>query len=202
MEIEMAKKEMVVGAVLAAPLRDIAGMGEKVEAAATGLLSAIKRADLRTIGAFDDAIAAAFEANKWNTRPGRPAKDRRQVPHTVRTYVWEIRSAYRAGLEVWTFETMYALRMAKKALTEAAAEVTAEAPTPEEPKEAPVPEDVQQTLVGVRVLDIKRPNGALFHDLICTYILLPTGERALYGRHLSRILHKYQAALPEVKKAA
>jgi hypothetical protein len=202
MEIEMAKKEVVPGAVLAAPLRDIASTGEKVEAAATGLLSAIKRADLRTLGAFDDAIAAAFEANKWNARPGRPAKDRRQVPHTVRTYVWEIRSAYRAGLEVWTFETMYEVRMAKKALTERAAEVTAEVPVPGEVKEAPIPEDVQQTLIGVKVVDVKRPNGALFHDLICTYILLPGGERALYGRHLSRILHKYQAAVPEVKKAA
>lgn len=200
METQMAKvgKVAMPAILLAGPLRDIAATGEKVEKAATGLLAAIRRAELHTLGAFDDAIATAFEANRWNNRPGRPAKDRRAVPHTVRTYVWEIRSAYRAGLEVWTFKTMYELRMAKKALTDAASETTAE--TPEE--EAEIPAEVEQTLVGVRVLDIKRPNGALFHDLVCTYIALPAVERALYGRQLSRLLHQYQAKLPEQKKAA
>lgn len=182
------------GKALARPLSDIASTGEKVEAAATGLLTAIRIAGLQTLGAFDDAISAAYEANKWNNRPGKPAKDRRAVPHTVRTYVWEIRSAYRAGIEVWRVKTMYELRMAKKALTESAAvETTGEG----EPETQPtIPPEVTQDLEGVRVLDVKRPNGALFHDLICVFVGLPAGPRALFGRQLARLTHRY---MPEAK---
>lgn len=185
---------------LAGPLKEIAATGQRVEAAATTLLTAIRRADLQTLGAFDDAINAAFEANKWNARPGRPAKDRRQVPHTVRTYVWEIRSAYRVGLEVWTFKTMYELRMRKKALQEAdAVEATGDG---EDTPAVTIPEEVTQDLLGVRIVDIKRPNGALFHDLICAFVALPQGDRALLGRQLARLLHKYQPSVQTQEKKA
>jgi hypothetical protein len=177
--------------ILAKPLQDIAATGEKVEAAATGLLTAIRKGDIRTLGAFDDHVTAAYEANKWNTRPGRPAKDRRNVPHTVRTYVWELRSAYRAGVEVWTLKTMYEVRMAKRANAEAAkAEAEGQGA---DVVTADLPAEVVQDLEGVRVLDAKRPNGALFHDLIATFIQLPADSRALFGRQLARILHRYQA---------
>lgn len=178
------------GQALARPLAEIASTGEKVEAAATGLLTAIRIAGLQTLGAFDDAISTAYEANRWNNRPGKPAKDRRAVPHTVRTYVWEIRSAYRAGLEVWTFKTMYELRMRKKALAEAD---SVETTTDEEAAASPFPAEVVQDLEGVRVLDVKRPNGALFHDLICVFVGLPQESRAMFGRQLARIMHRYQA---------
>jgi hypothetical protein len=183
---------------LALPLAEIAATGEKVEAAATGLLTAIRKAGLQTLGAFDDALNAAYEANKWNTRPGKPAKDRRAVPHTVRTYAWEIRSAYRAGLEVWTFKTMYELRMKKKALAEAPSVETTGDEVEIDPAQA-IPEEVTQDLLGVKVVNTKQPNGALFHDLICTFITLPQAQRALFGRQLSRLLHRYQ---PEVAKPA
>lgn len=178
------------GQALARPLAEIASTGEKVEAAATGLLTAIRMAGLQTLGAFDDAISKAYDANRWNNRPGKPAKDRRAVPHTVRTYVWEIRSAYRAGIEVWRVKTMYELRMAKKALTESAAvEVTGEA----EVAAPGIPTEITQDLEGVRVLDVKRPNGALFHDLICVFVGLPAESRALFGRQLARLTHRYMA---------
>lgn len=178
--------------LLAVPLAEIATTGEKVERAAVTLLTAIRQGDLRSLGAFDDAVNAAYEANRWHTRPGRPAKDRRSVPHTVRTYVWEIRSAYRAGLEVWKFKTMYELRMARKAEKESAVETTAT--ESEEQAQVTIPASVAQDLEGVRVLAIRQPNGALFHDLISLFIQLPDDQRALLGRQLARLLHRYQAA--------
>lgn len=179
---------------LAGSLKQIAATGERVEAAATTLLAAIKREGLTSLGAFDDAVKAAFEANGWNTRPGRPAKDRRNVPHSVRTYVWEIRSAYRVGVEVWTLRTMYEVRMAKRALQDAErVETTGDG---EEPTAQPViPPECAQDLEGVRVLDVKRPNGALFHDLIATFIALKQEDRVLFGRQLARILHRYQPTI-------
>lgn len=203
----MAKLEAVkqAPATLAKPLAKLAEVGGKVEQAAMGLLTAIRHENIRTLGMFDDYIAAAYTENGWNARPGRPSgKERRAVPHTVRTYVWEIRSAYRAELEVWKFRTMYQLRTARKAAKDAereaaqASETTTDTPQMEEGETiggVEVTPEVQQDLMGVRIVAPRQPNGALFHDLIACFIALPGEERALFGRQLARLLHRYQSAV-------
>ncbi len=192
------EQEVTVKPVLAPYLMKIGDIGEKVEEAAGGLLAAIRKADIRSLGQFEEHILAAYNANKWNTRPGRPAKDRRNVPHTVRTYVWEIRSAYRAGIQVWRLKSMYDLRMARKRLKDREAAETTEV---EEDVQVDVPAEVMQDLEGVRVLAPKQPNGALFHDLISTFIALPQDQRALFGRQLARLLHRYQAGMRQPRQA-
>jgi hypothetical protein len=200
--INMASKKNGNGktaAVLAAPLRDIATHGEKTENAAGALLKAIRDSRITDLSGFDTALTAAFDANGWNTRPGRPAKDRRNVPHTVRTYVWEIRAAYRAGLDVTTFRSMYDLRMARQKLSQQSTGGTDG--NGETAQVFEIPADVAQDLEGVRVLDIKRPNGALFHDLVSLFISLPADQRSVLGRQLSRLLHQYQQKVPAAATA-
>jgi hypothetical protein len=189
----MARPKKVQGPPLAVSLAQIATTGAEVEKAATGLLTSIRAAGITTLAAFDEAVKAAYDANGWNTRPGKPTEDRRSVPHTVRTYVWEIRSAFRAGVEVQRMKSMYDIRMAKKAIKEAntGAEGTGglEVASPL----TDLPPEVVQDLEGVRVLAPRQPNGALFHDLIACFITLEPEQRSVFGRQLARILHRYQA---------
>lgn len=179
--------------VLAPALREIAKYGEKVEASATGLLSAIRTNDIRTLDMFDSHVLAAYQANKWHTRPGRPSKDRRSVPHTVRTYVWEIRSAFRADVKVWTCKTMYELRLKRKAALDSVSAV--ETTTGENGDSGELPAGVAEDLKGVRITGPEEPNGALFHDLVLCFLGLPQDQRALFGRQLARLLHRYQPAV-------
>lgn len=178
--------------ILAAPLVALAQVGDHVEKAATRLLDTIRRAGIDTIEAFDEHAAAAYAANGWSTKAGRPKKDQRIVPHTVRTYMWEIRSAFRAGVDVGKCKTMYELRMARKEATPerirgaAGDEMSAEE----------LPTEVQQDLAGVRVLAPNQPNGALWHDAIALFIRMPAERRPLYGRQIARVVHRFTSLAP------
>jgi hypothetical protein len=206
----MPRRKKVTGS-LAALLVNLAAVGEQTEQAAGSLLRMIESQNIRDVKAFDAAIVAAYTENGWNAKPGRPSvdSDRRVVPHTVRTYVWEVRSALREGLPVWTFQTFYVLRMARKAKKEqvagsgAAPSAAASAPSTEPGGNGHpsvlVPEDAKQDFEGVRIGGGAGPNGALFHDLMVCYLNLRPEDRALLGRQLARLLHKYQ---PQIVKAA
>jgi hypothetical protein len=183
--------------LLAVALAQLARTGAAAERSASYLIGTIREGKLRTLEAFDEAVKAAFEANGWNTRAGKPeaGSERRAVPHTVRTYVWEIRSAFREGVEVWKLRTMYEVRMARAA-AKANRTATTEEPGEPEPEVMEFPPEVQQDLEGVRVLAVKQPNGALWHDAISLFVRLPTEHRAMYGRQIARIMHKYQGLAP------
>lgn len=59
------------------------------------------------------------------------------------------------------------------------------------------------TVRGVRVASPEKLTGALFHDLVATFLTLPTEPRLMYGRQLTRLMHTYQRkALPAPVPAA
>ena len=176
---------------LAVALATIGNAGEKVEALAAQLFRTIKSAGVRDEATFSDAVVAAYELNGWNTRQGRPSIEKRsKVPATVRTYVWELRSALKAGIPVWEFKSLYELRLArakaKAKAAKAAAKESGDSALPELPE-----------LEGVRVSHADEPNGALFHDLIVLYAHTSESKRTLLGRHLKRLLAQYEVAAPK-----
>lgn len=189
-----AKKRKVLAHVLIAQaLAAVAEQGEKVESTAGGMLQSIRDGAIRTIEAYDEAVKKAYEVNGWHVRRGKPTDDRRLVPGSVRTYVWELRAAFKDGLPVWTYKTFYEMRLARKKVTAPAAQgggsrTQASAGT-ETQSDLPA-------LVGVRMTNGTEPNGGLFHDMILLYMKLNTDARVLLERNLSRLLHRYQTELP------
>lgn len=178
---------------LASVLLAIGTDGEKLETRASLLLAFVKDNDVRTLDDLNAAVIAAYGMNGWNTRQGRPTAERRdKVPTSVRTYVWELRSAMRDGLPLWTYKTFYELRLARGKLRQknAAAPVIASNPLPDLPE-----------LTGVRVSSVDAPNGHLFHDLLLTFATIPDAQRMLLARNLERLLAKYQAVPAEKKRA-
>jgi hypothetical protein len=188
------KRRSAANGTLAAALAGLAQVGEQSEVAAASVLSLITAQDLRTLKAFDAAVADAYTANGWHAKPGRPSvkTDRRAVPHTVRTYMWEVRAAYRADLPVWTYPTFYALRMALRAKRTPAAAPAPVTDIGTTNVPAVIPPEVAPKFEGVRVMATDKPNGAIWHDLAVCYLGLPPAEQALLERQLSRLLHKYQ----------
>lgn len=189
---------------IASALLGLAEVGGQVEQTAASLLSLISTGNIRTLKQYDAAILDAYTANGWHTQAGRPTadSDRRSVPHTVRTYVWELRSGFREGLPVWTFPTFYALRIARKAkhasATDPTATGTAVVPVTNGATVV-LPPEVAPDFEGVKVSSTDKPNGALFHDVAVCYLHLSPEDRAMVRRQLSRLLSKYQ---PVVLKAA
>jgi hypothetical protein len=62
-----------------------------------------------------------------------------------------------------------------------------------------VPDDVKQDFVGVTLMNVGEPNGALMHDIAWTFLHLPQDARGLFGRQLSRLLHQWQTRVPAKK---
>lgn len=193
---------------LAVALLGLAQLDAQVEDTASKLLGVVKAQNLTTIEAFDEAIAKAYAENGWQVGSGRPRKgdtERRLTPHTVRTYVWELREAYRAGLEVTKFPTFYALREARKALTAVSTTTGAAAGGGNggngNGHGITIPPEVEQDLLGVRVSGAE-PNGALWHDAILCFAALPTEHRAMYGRQMARLTHRYQPMIARPAVAA
>lgn len=189
-------RRKVIAETLAVALSGLAQMDAQVEQTASKLLVTVKAQNLTTIEAFDEAIAKAYAENGWQVGSGRPKKgetERRNVPHTVRTYVWELRSAYREGLEVWKFATFSALRTARRAIAEAPtpSTTTGTGSTDGNGHGFTVPPELEQDFLGVRLAGTE-PNGALWHDAMLTYAKLPAEHRAMYGRQMSRLTHRYQ----------
>lgn len=176
---------------LAAALAKIGTQGQKTEDLASTMLRTVKA--VRTIEAFDATVKAAYEINGWNSRQGRPSAEKRdKVPNTVRTYVWEMRSALKTGVKVWECKNFYELRIAHgKAREKAVKKAARNAPVNGNGGLLP---DIHE-FAGTRVTG-QEPNGALFHDLILVFALLAPEQRVLLGRNLNRMLHRYQMVIP------
>lgn len=179
---------------------DVAQQGEKTEDVAASILRIVKDGGIRTAEAFKAAVQEAYVHNGWQAKQGRPkgvrVVNRRRIPHTVRTYVWEINAAFQAGVKVWNADTFYALRLARlhnqgrKAVRATAASKT------EKSFEQP-------ELKGVRITDGEKPNGSLFHDLVLCYLKADEGIKGLLSRNLSRLLHRYSnVSMDKLKQAA
>lgn len=186
----MEKIEMKFAKVLAA----IGQTGQKVEQVSAGLLRLLRENKVRTVADLDAVIAQAYAINGWNIRKGRPTGDKRdKVPHTVRTYVWEMRSAMRDGLPAWSYATFYDMRIARGKLRQVEAKASAAAGTQALPT---LPE-----LKGVQVSNTNT-NGALLHDLILLFVAIPEDQRVMLAKNLERLMGRYSAAVPVIAEPA
>lgn len=183
----------------------IADEESRTESTAGGILSIVTEARVRDVEAFNPLVTAAYAANGWNARPGRPdtdAEEKGEVPATVRTYVTTIRRGFRAGIRVASMKTFYQLR---KALRKAA-----EKKHGRRRAQARIPEEIKMNFVGVNVQAANDMNGALIHDTATVYAHLPEEQRTLFEKQLKRLLQRYVQhaegithALPEkIERAA
>jgi hypothetical protein len=168
---------------LSTTLKAIADQATATDDTATALLKIIREAEVKTAAQFAALAAEAYKANNWHAGKGRPMKDSTStpVPRTVRTYVWELRSAFKAKLNVGEFPSFYEMR---KALAERRARMTKR-------HVSRLPE-----LVGVQVSSEARLNGALFHDLAVVYMRMKARERRIVAKGLQRIVSRYGRELP------
>src|SRR5690348_2811284 len=98
---------------LARVFTTIAEHGKSTDNVAAGILAIVSEAGIKDAESFDPLVRAAYAANGWNPRPGRPTeetKDLEMVPPTVRTYVTAIRRAFRRGIDVSRLKNFYELR--------------------------------------------------------------------------------------------
>lgn len=188
---------------LARVFKTLAAAEQQTESTAASILAIVKQAKATTLGAFNALVKSAYEANGWNTRPGRPNGDedhKGAVPGTVRTYVTQVRQAIDANLKVAKFSTFYELR---KALARKAARATSAAArsTGNGGNGHVIPEDVKNDFAGVNIADAQEPNGALMHDLAYTFLHLPKDQRPLFGRQLAKLLHTWQSKIPAARQS-
>lgn len=183
---------------LARIFASVADVENTIESTASGILGLVKDHKINTVDRWDEAVEAAYAANGWNTRAGRPNGDetpKQPVPATVSSYVALVRQALRGKMKVYKYETFTALRVALAKRNGRADHRGngGRAATLADIHRGPVAE----SFVGVEI-EKGEPNGALFHDLGVVYAKLPEEHQAMLGRQLSRLLHKY---LPLVEKS-
>lgn len=191
---------------LARVFRALVGDEKRTESTAASILAIVKADGIAKVEEFNVAVQAAYEANGWHTKPGRPTvgNGAGNVPDTVRTYVSWVRAAFAAGMRVTRFRTFQELRkaLAKRRTPAASSTRSAAAGSTGGVK---IPEAIVESFRGVHI-DEAKPNGGLFHDLALVYIKLSESERGLYGRQLNQLLGQYRAhAFPvtaKQKKAA
>lgn len=192
---------------LAHIFNDIAADGKQMDSRAAQILALVKDARVRDVEAFDSLVTAAYKANGWNQRVGRPAlgdEPKGAVPATVRTYVSLIRRAFRAGVRVSAMPTFRQLKLAlARTLGKHRRRVNGRAVRA-------IPKRLREDFIGVNLDAANDMNGSLMHDLGAVYVHLPTDQRDLFERQLTKLLRKYlplaegikplPAALPAPKK--
>jgi hypothetical protein len=177
---------------LARVFASVADSEQSLETTAAGILSIVKDNKINTVDRWDEAVGAAYAANGWNTRAGRPNGDetpKQPVPATVSSYVALVRTALRAKMRVAKYDTFTSLRVAlakRNGRTDHRGNGKSTAPGGRLNLKGPVAE----SFVDVDIQKAE-PNGALFHDLAVVYAKLPADHQAMLGRQLSRLLHKY-----------
>lgn len=167
---------------LARVFSSLAEAGKSTDSVAAGILAIVSDAGVQDVKTFDPLVRAAYTANGWNPRPGRPTEDTKgldPVPPTVRTYVTTVRRAFRFGVPVAKMKSFYDLR---KALREARPSVS---------KPQALPLAVREQFAGVAIAPTDDPNGALVHDLGIIYANLPKAHLAVFENQLRQLVKKY-----------
>ncbi len=170
---------------LARVFTDLAEDSKKLDSVAAGILAIVAEAKVRTAEQFNPLVSAAYEANGWNPRPGRPtaeAKGRQDVPGTVRTYVTAVRRALRRNINVSACRTFYELR--KKIRETKVRQSLGSAPRG-------LTEEAKNNIRGVNFEAPDDFNGAFVHDLGVVYTRLPRELQVAFERELRPVLYKY-----------
>lgn len=178
---------------LARVFASVADSEQAMESTAAGILAIVKDNKITTVDRWDETVAAAYEANGWNKRAGRPNGDetpKLPVPATVSSYVALVRQALRGKMKVSKYETFTALRVALAKRNGRTDHRGNGQSTAAPGGKLNLKGAVAESFIDVDIQKAE-PNGALFHDLAVTYARLPAEHQAMLGRQLSRLLHKY-----------
>ena len=165
---------------------EIADIERKSDDVAGQILQAMREYETYTAEDFDVLVYAAYDENGWTYKVGKPKPGEisNPVPRAVKTYVTEIRSAFREGLEPWEYDSMYALRKDVKAARRGGSQGAALA--------RKFPE-----FAGVSLKDEDKFTGALFHDLLVAYEHLTDEEREAMRKSAQRMLRKFKKPVEE-----
>jgi hypothetical protein len=178
-------------AKLTRTLKSLAEQAAGADSTAGAILRFVREEKIKKLDDWSAAVAAACEANGWHATRGRPVagSTATAMPRTVRTYLVEIRNAYRLGVRVWEIESLYDLR---KATAEAREKAAAAAPQ----------RKVRPELQGVHVTADQRLIGAPFHDLVVVYQHLKRDEQEKVQRAVLQLVQKHVDHLPPAMRTA
>ena len=188
------KKTAILAAAFIAIVRD----GATLDNTASQILLHLREADADTLDKFDGLVGEAYAENGWQRGGGRPKDGTKikPVPEVVRTYVSQIRAAYKLELKVLKYDSIAALREAVRVTRREALAEQREAAN-EDTEIVSSPE-----LAGVRVEGEEQLNGAVFHDLIVVHAALDEDERNRLEATLERTLKKFLAPIKSKLKTA
>ena len=173
---------MKVETKLARVFATLAESGKSTDTVAAGILAIVSESGIKDVEGFDPLVRAAYQANGWNPKPGRPTEETSHldvVPATVRTYVTTVRRAFRRGIDVAKIKTVYDLRKAIRQTKVLDASPRA------------IPKAVQENFAGVNLSLVHDVNGALIHDVGAVYANLPKPHQTLFERQLRQLVTKY-----------
>jgi hypothetical protein len=178
---------------LARVFASVADSEQSLETTASGILAIVKDNKITTVDRWDESVAAAYEANGWNKRAGRPSngdEPKKPVPTTVSSYVAIVRTALRNKMKVYKYDTFTALRVAI-AKRNGRADHRGNGNSRLLPGgKLKLVGPVAESFIDVDIQKAE-PNGALFHDLAVVYATLPAEHQSMLGRQLAKLLHKY-----------
>jgi len=173
---------------LAVILTDIENASGKVEDVATGIIQFIRENDVKDIDHLNEVLADAFAKKNWSQRQGRPPAGSTEVaaPRAVKLYVSTLRTGYRYGFDVQSFETMRALRDAVATETEAR-------------RPSPASQVRLAALKGVKLTSESEFNGAVWHDGPLLFIRLPDERKEALETAIQKVINKFMKELPKVE---
>lgn len=172
----------------------------KIDDVAGGILSAIKSARANTVDKFDQMVYAAYDANGWNYKPGRPmpGADITKVPAIIKVYVSTVRAAYMCGLSVTTYDSIYQLRQDLRSRRNGAggnASSTSSGVAGDQATGA--------VIAGVRLAKPDALIGEAVHDLAVVYIHLEDDKREALAKAIERLVKKFATEVEaDIKLAA
>ena len=173
---------MKIETKLARLFTTLADAGKSTDNVASGILAIVAEAAVKDVEGFDPLVRAAYAANGWNPRPGRPTEETKNlemVPSTVRTYVTTVRRAFRFGVPVAKMKSFYELRKALKKAKPPSRGATV------------VPAAVREHFAGVEIGVPMDVNGALVHDVGVLLVNLPKSHQTLFEKQLQALVIKY-----------
>lgn len=185
---------------LAATLAVISSAEHELEAKATAVLRIVRSQRIGTLKEWGAAVRAAYKANGWNGKPGKPKAGNlaKPVPGTVKQYVSAIRRAFRLKLPVSSYTSFYALRQDLRKRSEKAARKMGSAA------------HRRPEFAGITLARPDELTGAPFHDLAALYGALDRTRKPMMLQALDRVKRQFAmaapqlvvAALPEMRRAA
>lgn len=157
---------------LARIFTDLEDGGKRQDSVAAGILAIVAEEKVRTANHFNTIVSAAYQANGWNSRAGRPSvgSNLKEVPGTVRTYVTTVRRALMRGINVASCKTFYELR-----------------------------ERIRATKVRTAFCGLEEGDSDLGHDVSIVCANLPKQKKAVFEKKLRSLLEEFAPSMRGIK---